>query len=72
LKAWVSENRLAVAVPGIFVRPDAATPPIAATPVSKKGVTTADFGRPLTGRGVGGHRLRQGYRNVNMQQEDAT
>jgi len=71
LKAWVSENRLAVAVPGIFVQPDAATPPIAATLVPKKGVTTADFGRPLTRRGVGGHRLRHGYRNVNMQQEDA-
>jgi hypothetical protein len=71
LKAWVSENRLAVAVPGIFVQPNAANLPIAATLVSKKGVTTADFGRPVNGRGEGGHRLRHGYRNVNMQQEDA-
>jgi hypothetical protein len=57
-------------VPGIFVQPDAANFPIAATPVSKKGVTTADFGRPVTGRGEGGHGLLHGYRNVNMQQED--
>jgi hypothetical protein len=71
LKAWVSENRLAVAVPAIFVQPNAATLPIAATLAPKKAVIMPCFGRPLTGRGEGGHRLRHGYRNVNMQQEDA-
>jgi hypothetical protein len=71
LKAWVSENRLTVAVPGIFVQPDAATLSIAATLVPKKGVITAGFGRPSTGHGEGGHGLLHGYRNVNMRKEDA-
>ncbi len=71
LKAWVFENRLAVAVPGIFVQQDAATLPIAATLVPKKGVITAGFERPVTGRGEGGHVLPHGYRNRIIQKEDA-
>ena len=71
MKAWVSENRLAVAVPAIFVQPNAATLPIAATLVPKKAVIMPGFGRPLTDRGEGSHRLSHGYWTVDVQQDDA-